>query len=86
MLKALKRILVLFLGITSLSLAWHRKYELMSNCDVNSIAANASSYVGDIKDIKLSYTRKGCLYTVKGSNGIAKFDDDGNLLYYKKKR
>jgi hypothetical protein len=86
MLKALKRTFVLFLGITSLSLAWHRKYELMSNCDVNSIAANASSYVGDIKDIKLSYTRKGCLYTVKGSNGIAKFDDDGNLLYYKKKR
>jgi len=86
MLKALKRILVLFLGITSLSLAWHRKYELMSNCDVNSIAANASSYVGNIKDIKLSYTRKGYLYTVKGSNGIAKFDDDGNLLYYKKKR
>ena len=86
MLKALKRILVLFLGITSLSLAWHRKYELMSNCDVNSIAANASSNVGNIKDIKLSYTRKGYLYTVKGSNGIAKFDDDGNLLYYKKKR
>ncbi|MGC8588281.1 MAG: hypothetical protein ACP5LI_04610 [Hydrogenobaculum sp.] len=86
MLKAFKRIFVLFLGITSLALAWHRKYEPMSNCDVNSITADASSYVGDIKDIKVSHTRKGCLYTVKGSNGIAKFDDDGNLLYYKKKR
>ena len=85
MLKALKRIFVLFLGIISLSLAWHRKYEPMSNCDVNSITADASSYVGGIKDIKVSNARKGFLYAVKGSNGIAKFDD-GNLLYYKKKR
>jgi len=82
----MKKLLLLSLSMVSLSLAWHRKYEPMSNCDVNSITADASSYVGDIKDIKVSHTRKGCLYTVKGRNGIAKFDDDGNLLYYKKKR
>ena len=82
----MKKLLLLSLSMVSLSLAWHRKYEPMSNCDVNSISSDASSYVGDIKDIKVSHTRKGCLYTVKGSNGIAKFDDDGNLLYYKKKR
>ncbi len=58
----------------------------MSNCDVNYITADASSYVGDIKDIKVSHTKKGCLYTVKGNSGIAKFDNDGNLLYYKKRR
>ena len=86
MLKALKQGIILILGLISLSLAWHRKYEPMSNCDVNSITADASSYVGNIKDIKVSHTRKGCLYTVKGSNGIAKFDDDGSLLYYNKKR
>jgi hypothetical protein len=82
----MKKLLLLSLSMVSLSLAWHRKYEPMSNCDVNSITADASSYVGDIKDIKVSHTKKGCLYTVKGDNGIAKFDDDGNLLYYKKKR
>jgi hypothetical protein len=82
----MKKLLLLSLSMVSLSLAWHRKYEPMSNCDVNSVSSDASSYVGSIEDIKVSHTRKGCLYTVKGSNGIAKFDDDGNLLYYKKKR
>ncbi len=86
MLKAYKKFLFLFLGVVSLSLAWHRRYEPMSNCDVNSITADASSYVGDIKDIKVSHTKRGCLYTVKGSGGVAKFDGDGNLLYYKKRR
>jgi len=86
MLKAYKKTFMLFLGLTSLALAWHRRYEPMSHCDVNSITTNASSYVGDIKDIKVSHTKRGCVYTVKGTGGIAKFDSDDNLLYYKKRR
>jgi len=82
----MKKLLLLSLSMVSLSLAWHRKYEPMSNCDVNSISSDASSYVGSIEDIKVSHTKKGCLYTIKGSKGIAKLDENGNLLYFKKKR
>ncbi len=84
--KAIKLLFLFVLGSASIALAWHRKYESMSNCDVNSITANAGSYVGNIEDIKVSHTRKGCVYTVKGSSGVAKFDNDGNLMYFKKKR
>ncbi len=86
MLKAFKQTIFLTLLLSIGAFAWHRHYESMSNCDVNSITANASSYVGNIEDIKVSHTKRGCVYTVKGSSGTAKFDNNGNLIYFKKKR
>lgn len=86
MLKAFKKTAFLVLIFSIGAFAWHRRYESMSNCDVNSITSDASSYVGNIEDIKVSHTRRGCIYTVKGSSGTAKFDNSGNLIYFKKKR
>lgn len=76
----------LFLICSALAFGWHRHYESISNCDVNTITANASNYVGNIEDVKVSHTKNGCIYTVKGNGGIAKFDNDGDLIYYKKKK
>lgn len=65
------------------------KTKLSHNCNLytQNVLTAASSYVGDIESFKTSYTKKkGCIYTIKGSLGLAKFDQDAKLLMFKKKR